>query len=76
MKEFYCMASDEALKKLETSTDGLSSQKAQELIESMRNSINSTMEQNQSTGINGKVSSRTDYTVDLDIPPFLRRNKD
>ena len=55
---------------------GSSDGKAQELIESMRNSINSTMEQNQSTGINGKVSSRTDYTVDLDIPPFLRRNKD
>ena len=55
---------------------GASEGKAQELIESMRNSINSTMEQNQATGINGRVSSRTDYTVDLDIPPFLRRNKD
>ena len=52
--------------------------KAQELIESMRNSINNNSEQTQyqSTGINGRVSSRADYSVDLDIPPFLRRNKD
>jgi len=44
----------------------------------MRNSINSNsnIERNEATGFNGRVSSRTDYTVDLDIPPFLRRNKD
>ena len=53
-----------------------SESKAQDIIESMRNSINSNMEQNQSTGIGGRVSTRTDYSVDLDIPPFLRRNKD
>lgn len=56
---------------------GSESSKAQDLIESMRNSINSNnIEQSQSTGINGRISSRTDYAVDLDIPPFLRRNKD
>ena len=56
---------------------GPADSKAQDLIESMRNSINSNnVEQNQSTGISGRVSTRTDYTVDLDIPPFLRRNKD
>ena len=56
---------------------GSSDSKAQDLIESMRNSINNNnVEQSQSTGINGRVSSRTDYTVDLDIPLFLRRNKD
>ena len=55
---------------------GTESSKAQDLIESMRNSINNSTEQNQASGINGRVSSRTDYTVDLDIPPFLRRNKD
>ena len=56
--------------------------KAQDIIESMRNNINNSannnnsVEQIQSTGINGRVSSRTDYSVDLDIPPFLRRNRD
>jgi len=52
--------------------------KAQDILESMRNSINSNsnIERNEATGFNGRVSSRTDYTVDLDIPPFLRRNKD
>ncbi len=52
--------------------------KAQDILESMRNSINnnSNIERNESTGFSGRVSSRTDYTVDLDIPPFLRRNKD
>ncbi len=55
---------------------GAENSKAQDLIESMRNSINNNMEQSQQTGISGRVSSRTDYTVDLDIPPFLRRNKD
>ena len=57
---------------------GYSDNKAQDIIESMRNSINNNniMEQSQSTGLNGRISSRTDYTVDLDIPPFLRKNKD
>ena len=56
---------------------GADNSKAQDLLESMRNSINnSNVERSESTGINGRVSSRTDYTVDLDIPPFLRRNKD
>ena len=56
--------------------------KAQDIIESMRNNINNVsssnnnVEQIQSTGINGRVSSRNDYAVDLDIPPFLRRNRD
>ena len=57
---------------------GSTDSKAQDILESMRNSINnnSNIERNESTGFNGRVSSRTDYTVDLDIPPFLRRNKD
>lgn len=57
---------------------GANDSKAQDILESMRNSINnnSNIERNESTGFNGRVSSRTDYTVDLDIPPFLRRNKD
>lgn len=60
---------------------GAGDSKAQDIIESMRNSINSgnssnSMEQIQAAGINGRVSSRTDYSVDLDIPPFLRRNRD
>ena len=51
--------------------------KAQDIIESMRNSINnSNVESNQSVGMSGRVSQRADYSVDLDIPPFLRRNKD
>ena len=60
---------------------GAGDSKAQDIIESMRNSINSSnsnnnMEQIQAAGINGRVSSRADYSVDLDIPPFLRRNRD
>ena len=55
---------------------GAENNKAQDILESMRNSINTNVERNEMTGINGRVSSRTDYTVDLDIPPFLRRNKD
>ena len=57
---------------------GNNENKAQDIIESMRNSINnnSNIERNEATGFTGRVSSRTDYTVDLDIPPFLRRNKD
>ena len=60
---------------------GAADSKAQDIIESMRNSINggnsiNNMEQIQASGINGRVSSRTDYSVDLDIPPFLRRNRD
>lgn len=56
---------------------GSENSKAQDLIESMRNSINSSsVERSESSGISGRVSPRTDYTVDLDIPPFLRRNKD
>ena len=50
--------------------------RAQDIIESMRSSMSSSSERMESTGIGGRVSSRTDYSVDLDIPPFLRRNKD
>ena len=28
------------------------------------------------TGMSGRMNSRIDYTADLDIPPFLRRNRE
>ena len=53
--------------------------KAQDIIESMRNSINNNTntENNGPVGMSARlVNNRQDYTVDLDIPPFLRKNKD
>ena len=53
--------------------------KAADIIESMRNSMNNSInnqENYQGHSMNGRVSQRADYTADLDIPPFLRRNKD
>ena len=54
---------------------GNGDQKAQEIIDSMRNTIEKA-DQTQMSGIGGRVSQRTDYTADLDIPPFLRKNRD
>ena len=54
---------------------GNGDQKAQEIIDSMRNTIEKA-DQTQMSGIGGRVSQRTDYTADLVIPPFLRKNRD
>ena len=57
---------------------GTTDTKSQEIIESLRNTMVERPEasQPQQTAMSGRVTSRTDYTADLDIPPFLRRNRD
>lgn len=49
--------------------------KSEDIVGSIRNSLNMS-EQNSTSMSSSKQSSRNDYMSDLDIPPFLRRNKD
>lgn len=57
---------------------GTTDTKSQEIIDSFRSTMAERTSEGQTSGaaMSGRVSPRTDYTADLDIPPFLRRNRD
>jgi len=58
---------------------GTNESRSQEIIDSLRSTMSERTEQaSQGTmaGMSGRMNSRIDYTADLDIPPFLRRNRD
>ena len=58
---------------------GTNESRSQEIIDSLRNTMSERSEQPSQgtmTGMSGRMNSRVDYTADLDIPPFLRRNRD
>lgn len=56
---------------------GTNESRSQEIIDSLRSTMSERAEQQPSqASMSGRMNSRIDYTADLDIPPFLRRNRD
>ncbi len=56
---------------------GTTDTKSQEILSTLRETMAERQDaQSSAPSMSGRVSPRADYTADLDIPPFLRRNRD